>query len=430
MNTLSTSTDNVAQIERVSVGGTPEEPLLLVQRLTVPGAAARVAARHADDEHRLLECVRTMLDFAGAAMEHGSQAATIDAVETHVVQLTDRIDRATTADIPAAVSKLSETLAVEMAKVIGGGDGDGELQTRLNDLITKRLAETVAHISGENGPLGLLRAEFNQTAGRIATNQQEQMQQIATLLARFQAERELHQQELAAERMKQDAAALLAAAQAKGTQKGATYEETIDKHLHATCAPYEGEVEATHTVAGLIPGCKKGDWVVSFRDASVPRPVRVVVETKDKKLSPAAIRTELEEAAKNRDADAALIVLAGAELAPGGRLLHVSVATRQVLVVQGRDEQDALMLDIGVQLTRAIALQHAAMQAGAATDLDLSELGRLVHDIIEAIDRAKSTTTHTNAARKALDKIDAAYGELAARANAACAQLTSRLRAV
>ena len=368
MSSLSTTPDNIAQIERVSVGGTREEPLLLVQRLAVHGAAARVAARHTDDEHALLECVRAMLDFAGAAMEHGSQAATIDAVETHVGQLTDRIDRATSADIPAAVSKLSETLAVEMAKVIGGGDGDGELQTRLNDLIAKRLAETVAQLSGENGPLGMLRAEFNLTAGRIAQTQQQQMQQVATLLERFQAERELHQQELEAERAKRDAAAQLAAAEWKSTQKGATYEETIDKHLHATCAPYEGEVEATHTVAGLIPGCQKGDWVVSFSDTSVPRPVRVVVETKDKKLSVAAIRRELEEAAQNRNADAALIVLAGSELAPGGCPLRVSIATRHVLVVQGRDEQDTLMLDIGIQLARAIAMQHVAMQAGAATE--------------------------------------------------------------
>ena len=85
--------------------------------------------------------------------------------------------------------------------------------------------------------------------------------------------------------------------------------------------------------------------------------------------------------------------------------LRVSIATRHALVVQGRDEQDTLMLDIGIELARAIAMQHVAMQAGEATDLDVSELGRLVGEIIEAIDKAKATTnTRTRPARHSTDR--------------------------
>jgi hypothetical protein len=97
-------------------------------------------------------------------------------------------------------------------------------------------------------------------------------------------------------------------------------------------------------------------------------------------------------------------------------------------VVQRRDDPDTLMLQVGVQLARAIALQHVTAQSKSATDLDLGELTRLVNEITAAIDLAKTTTTHTNTARKSLEKIDAVYGELTARARNACEELTKRLR--
>src|SRR6201999_1864216 len=116
----------------------------------------------------------------------------------------------------------------------------------------------------------------------------------------------------------------------------------------------------------------------------------VVVETKDSKLSAPAIRRELQEAMSNRDADAPVLVLAAQEHSPGGQSLWVTPDTRQVIVVHGRDESQPLMLLVGIQITRMLALQHAAMQAGAAGDLDVAELTRLVATVAAAVDEAKA----------------------------------------
>jgi hypothetical protein len=251
---------------------------------------------------------------------------------------------------------------------------------------------------------------------------------VAKLLERQQADRELHHQQLEAERQKQEAAAQLALAESEGTRKGTTYEDLIDSILHDACGPYNGEIDCTRNREGLISRCKKGDWVIAFEQAPAPRTVRVVVETKDSKLSAPAIRRELHEAMRNRDADAALLVLATHQHAPGGKSLLVNPETRQVIVVHARDEHQPLMLEVGIQITRMLALQHAAMQAGAASELDLAELSRLVAAIATAVDEAKATATHTSAARRALDKVDETYAALAAKAVAACNELTRRLR--
>ncbi len=253
---------------------------------------------------------------------------------------------------------------------------------------------------------------------------------ITQLVGRIQAERELHQQQLEAERAKREADARVAQVEAKSTQKGATYESEIDILLHGSCAPYSGEIELTRDGTGLLPNCKKGDWVVAFEESWVPRIVRVVVENEGPKASSIpALRKELGEAMQNRDADAALVVLASRELAPGGKLLTVNPLTRQIVIVHARDEQDNLMLDVGIQLARTLALQHATVQAGTAHGVDIGEMSRLVGEIVGAVDAAKATLTQTNAARRSLDKIDDIYQQLAERAQKACGELTSRLRA-
>ncbi len=123
---MSADPENVSPIAQIGVSGTPNDPVLHIQQLAVRGAVARALSAFAGDEHALEAQLLVMLEFVGSVFEHGAHVSTVEAVGARVTQLSDRVERATTDDIPAAVAKLTEGVSAELAKLLGSDKTNGE----------------------------------------------------------------------------------------------------------------------------------------------------------------------------------------------------------------------------------------------------------------------------------------------------------------
>lgn len=163
----------------------------------------------------------------------------------------------------------------------------------------------------------------------------------------------------------------------RSAAKGADFEDLLESMLAAAVRGSDHLLERTSDVPGHVLRSKKGDFVVTI-DPTTTRgaTVRLVIEAKDRAISGRAMRDELAEAKRNRDAAIGLVVFSTAH-APAG-IAPFDVRMGDVYCAIDPDDPQPSTLDAALRLARLLALA-----ATRQTDADVDSAA--VHEALERV---------------------------------------------
>jgi hypothetical protein len=198
------------------------------------------------------------------------------------------------------------------------------------------------------------------------------------------------------------ASAARASERARSAAKGADFEDLIEELLADVVRGSEHLIERTSDAAGNVIRSKKGDFVMTLDPATARgATLRVVVECKDRQVSGRAMRDELVEARRNRDAAVGLVVFS-ADHAPAG-IAPFDVRMGDVYcAIDPRDPVPAT-LEAAVRLARLLALatvRDSSAEVDAASVHDA--LGRISAEL-DALRGLKTKLTTIGTAAKAVN---------------------------
>lgn len=169
---------------------------------------------------------------------------------------------------------------------------------------------------------------------------------------------------------------------AKGTAKGTDFEDLLEAMLGDLARGAGDMLDRTGAEAGVVAGSRKGDFVLTL-DPRLARgaDVRVVVEAKDRTMSPRAMREELREARENRGAAVAIAAWTAAH-APAG-VAPFTIAGDDVHVAIDPDAPDRATLEAAVRLARLLAL---AKLDEREVEVDAAAVGRALTAVREQLE--------------------------------------------
>lgn len=308
--------------------------------------------------------------------------------------------------------RAAETLAVTLREHFGDRDG--------------RLPKTLEQFLGDDGKLRRLTHElFDETKRDSAIGRLNELMgryfdgdgsRLAQLLDPTRAGSPLHQfrGEVTDEfrRLSERITALeeakkaRAEERAKGTAKGADFEEALEARLGAMARGMGDLVELTGTEGGDGMRSKKGDLVITI-DPTRTRgtALRIVVEAKDRSMPINRMTQELAEGRMNRSAAVALAVFtphtAPTSVAP------LAMIGPDVYATYDPETDDAVALEAAYRAARILALLTLR---DAQVQLDTEAVTRSLEDLTRQVDCVrglKTKLTHIGStAREVADALD------------------------
>ncbi len=182
------------------------------------------------------------------------------------------------------------------------------------------------------------------------------------------------------------AAAARATERARSAAKGADFEDAVETLLGDLARGAGDLLDRTAGAAGDVMRSKKGDFLLTL-DTGATRgaELRIVVECKDRPVSPRAIREELEEAKRNRAACVGLVIFSEAH-APAG-IAPFDVRSGDVYCVVDPGSPDRAVLEAGVRLARLLAM---ATHREAETGVDASAVAAALQAIRGQLDAIRA----------------------------------------
>lgn len=204
------------------------------------------------------------------------------------------------------------------------------------------------------------------------------------------------------------AGAARARERARSAAKGADFEDLLEAMLVEALRGGDHLVERTSDVTGHVLGSKKGDFIVTLDPAATRGAVvRIVVEAKDRAISGRAMRDELAEARRNRDAAVGLVVFSATH-APAG-IAPFDVRMGDVYcVIDAADPQPAT-LDAGLRLARLLALATSRQPDDA---VDATAVGEALDRIRAELDAVRALKTRLTTIGSAARAVNAGLDDL------------------
>jgi len=204
----------------------------------------------------------------------------------------------------------------------------------------------------------------------------------------------------------EDARKARAQERARGTAKGADFEDALEERLGTIARGLGDLVERTGAEGGDAMTSKKGDLVITI-DPTRTRgtSLRIVVEAKDRSMPLTRMTKELADARVNRSAAVALAVFTP-HTAPTS-VSPLALVGPDVFATYDPETDDAVALEAAYRAARILALvtlRDAAVQLDAeAVTRALDDLGRQV-DVVRSL---KTKLTHIGStAREVSDALD------------------------
>jgi hypothetical protein len=193
---------------------------------------------------------------------------------------------------------------------------------------------------------------------------------------------------------------------AKGTAKGADFEDALEERLGAMARGLGDVVELTGTEGGDGMRSKKGDLVITVDPTRTRGTIlRIVVEAKDRSMPLGRMTTELAEARMNRSAAIALAVFT-----PHSAPTSVSpfaMVGPDVYATYDPETDDAVALEAAYRTARILALLTLR---DAQVQLDAEAVTRSLEDLTRQVDCVrglKTKLTHIGStAKEVADALD------------------------
>lgn len=376
---------------------------ILVERLILADAALASALAERDEADRPA-IVERALRIGLLALQDAATSMDTDVVRREFEKLVTQTNEA----------NASAARAVEDVLRANFADGDGRLPRTLEKFLGNRgaLQTFVNELFDEtkrDSAIGrmrvLLGSYFDGDGSRLA--QLLDPTRLGSPLHQFRQEisegfKGVHERLTAIEA----ASRARADERSRSAAKGGDFEDLLEGMLGDLARGAGDLLDRTGTEAGSLVGSKKGDFVLTL-DPRVTRgaDLRIVLEAKDRVMSPRAMREELREARENRGACVAVAAWS-AKHAPAG-IAPFAVLGDDVHVVVDPEAPEAAFLEAAVRLARLLALAKLGERDVEVDAVAVSRALSGVREQLEAIRALKtqltSVTTVTKAVAEGLD---------------------------
>ncbi len=345
---------------------------LVIESLTVTDErAARVVRERAEAGQEPARTVADAIEIGARVLDREDAAAEVDYVraefERHAGALRERL----TKTLETGDTQLADRIAASF-----DGTRDGSVQKEIDRLLAKALEEQRTALlrlfSAEEGanPLhdfkGAMVRAFKALEARQQAEGAENRKRIGELT-----------RELVELKERDQGDRRVAEAEEAGTRKGRTFEDRVHQAIEGIA---EGRGDCAHHVGDErgAGGSKKGDTVVEIGAADGPCLGRVVIEAKDERLSKNEAWAELNAAMQERDAEFAVLAVAGEERIPAGREQLLEYEGNKLIVALDPEVPDELGLDLVYRYARLRVLmaRNRSLEVDAAGVRDASEAAR------------------------------------------------------
>jgi len=410
--------DDRLVIERLTV--TDERAARVVrERAEVGQQPARTVSDAIEIGARVLdrEDVGAEVDYVRAEFERASGEARSQLIEQSrgvVEEIQREFERAFSAEggsLALAFGEFEDGLAEQIAANFGADRSTAvqhQIKEQVSKLVEERLQTLVRHFASDDAanPFADAKRAISQAVAESTRRQEARVQAVAEALQRV----ETSVVRLTAEA---EAKRALSEAEGAGTRKGRSFEERV----HAAIARIaEARGDCAHHVGDERGegGSKKGDTVVELGAADGQSLGRIVFEDKDDQLSRNRAWEELNAAMAERDADFAVLVVAGEENIPAKREQLVEYEGNKMIVAVDSELPDELGLDLAYRYARlrVLTVRDRSLEVDAAGVRDAAEAARSALKRAQTVRLALTNVDKSSA--KAREGIDAIVAEVEA----------------
>jgi len=241
-------------------------------------------------------------------------------------------------------------------------------------------------LDNEQSPLYRLRRELTEIIQKMQESSTAFHEQVKITLESFKTRRE---------------------EAARSTRHGVEFEEAVGRVL-LTESQRSGDVfEETGAKTGVISYCKMGDHVITLGAESAVPGAKIVVEAKeDKSYDLAKALKEIEQARRNREAQAGVFVFSR-DTAPRG-LEHFLRHGKHIAVVWDRDDPATdIFLRVGLSVAKALVIrdQLSDIKNKSSVQAVKSALNAITSDVTVLEEIAKWATTVRRSGEKIGKKV-------------------------
>jgi hypothetical protein len=373
---------------------------LVIERLTVSDErAARVVRERAEASQPAHETVTKAIEIGARVLDSEETAANVDYVraefERHGAVLGQRLMKTLESGDQQLAERIAQTFDSER---------DGSVQQEIDGLVARALEEQRHKIaklfSSEDGANPLTDFKAAVVRGFKALEERQHREGESN-----RERMEAMQREIVELKERDDADRRVAEEAERGTAKGRSFEDVVHAMIEEIAS---GQGDAAHHVgdASSEAGGKKGDTVVELGGAGGSSLANVVYEAKNKRLSKNDAWPELNGCIAERDAEYAVLVVAGDDKVPSGLEDLTEYQGNKMIVVLDRDDPDPLALRLVYRYVRARVLAAGSgglgVDAAGVRDAAESAAARL-----KSANRIrKSLTGVTNSADRAREELD------------------------
>lgn len=318
------------------------------------------ALRDSVDEQLKVQRERILSEFSLNNKE-GALSRLVDELNTHHGTLTDDLQKKIDGVVKefsldeenSALSRLVRNVDRAQKTITDEFSLDSETSalSRLKGLLesTQQAIDSNLTLDSDDSALSRLRKEVVDILSAHSKTNQSFQEEVKLALAKMVVQRE---------------------ESARSTTHGLVFEDVVCEFLLREAQKLGDIATRTGDTTGLIKNCKVGDCVIELGPDSAAPGARIVSEAKEKeKYAIASAREEMDEARKNRDAQAGLFVFsaatAPAELVAAGLLRFGN----DVFVAwNAEDAGTDLVLRTGFTLVRALCLRTARHNEAETAD--------------------------------------------------------------
>jgi hypothetical protein len=325
---------------------------------------ASTVSQMSDRAHEASAALTADVTRATAEATEAAARATREAVRVTAETLTAARQQVA-ADMAATVGAATARVREEVERLLGD---DTPVARNVRDLVSSQMADSSARMqrtfAETLGAVSSILDVGNPTSPlarlehRLAERQDRQHAEVT---ARIDQVRETVSAATAAAQT----AVAVAAVQASSPAKGRPFEESVGAALEEIAAGLGGSYEATGDTVGALRACRKGDGVLELPSLDGAGGVRIAIEMTTtgaaRKWGP-----YLDEAERNREADASIGVVPSANLVPG-RAAIAAVAPNRVVVAHDAEGGHALLRAAAVLLS--LRVQRDAVRDHQGLDL-------------------------------------------------------------
>jgi hypothetical protein len=373
---------------------------LVIEHLTVADErAARVVRERAEAGQPGPETVIKVIEIGARVLDREETAANVDYVRRELQSGLGELDKRLQGTLEAGEEALGERIASAF-----GADRNDSVQAQIKEMVaaaTQQQREALMRVFSAEDGSNPLTAFQTRMAKALAESDERHRQETARVReGHATAERAMRKElaglreELVAVREREQGDLRVAEAEQAGTRKGRSFEERVHAAIERI-ASARGDVAQHVGDERGEGGSKKGDTVVELGAADGPPRGRVVFEDKDDQLSKNKAWEELNGAMAERDADFAVLVVAGEEKVPAGREQLHEYEGNKLIVAVDPELPDELGLDLAYRYARCrvlLARDHA---------LEVDAAG-----VRNAAEAARAALKRANSVRLALTNID------------------------